>query len=127
MSQPQFIGPSFEDLRRIARKNQQRHALSKGTRVRQGRSHVIAAVRAHEQSLEGALADERARGLTVYEILLAQHGWGRERVLLALKRTAWRLWGEQALAMAETRRVGDLTPREREALIAAAGDRRTAA
>jgi hypothetical protein len=85
-------------------------ALERATAVRAGIADVKRAVKAHELSIEAALMDPKAHGMSLCDLLIAQYGWGAERVWRAFRRAG----KEPSL-----RRVGDLTDRERAAIVRA--------
>ncbi len=71
-----------------------------------------------------ALYDPRAGAMTVAQLLRAQWRWGDQRVRRLLADVS--CWGPRprAIDVAETRRVRDLTDRERDELARALGDPR---
>jgi len=93
-------------------------ALALAQEVRFGIRDVLRSVKAHELSITAALVDPHARPLTVYRLLIAQHGWGRDRTLRTLDRAGAILF-EDGPPLSEVLLVGDLTDRQRQALIRA--------
>ena len=110
MSQPQYMD-----------------ALALADEVRLGQCTVLRAVTAHEQSIEGALNDPRAEGITVYKLLGSQYRWGHDRVLKALHETNRLLWPLSTRPFPEGKRMRDLTEREKTALVRACTPKREAA
>jgi hypothetical protein len=96
--------------------------LARANEVRCGMGSLLRAVRAHELSISAALVDPRAKSLTVYRLLMAQYGVGRSRVLAMLARAGRILWRDvtdDGPPVGETVLVGDLTDRQRDALVRA--------
>jgi hypothetical protein len=93
-------------------------------RVRLGQCAVKRAMAAHELSIEAALVDPRARGMSVYALLAAQWRWGEHRAVRALGEVGEILWGEGAPPMSPYRLVGVLSARERAAIAQACKPRR---
>lgn len=86
-------------------------ALLTANEVRIGKSLLRREVRDGLLTLDAALDDPRARTLTIYELLCAQHRWGHlraERVLRPRRdgRTGRDIW--------PFRRVGELTENEKQ-------------
>lgn len=101
--------------------------LERANEARQQQMVVLRAVRAGEMSIGDALADPRAEALRVYRLLIRQRRWGHDRVLRALAEAGALLWPARPVPLGEDRRVGQLTDRERAALVEACGPRRKAA
>lgn len=91
--------------------NQQMQALAKANAVRLERGKLKKAIRDGQLSLEDALNHPALATYGVFNVLHAQHRWGRDRTLRALR-------GAQ---ISESRRVGTLTERERTHLVYVAG------
>jgi hypothetical protein len=94
-------------------------ALARANRTRLGIAAVRAAVRAHELSIEAALLDPRARSMGVARLLIAQYGWGDDRVARALTSASSHLWESPPRLPFVHRAVGSLTERERAAIVQA--------
>ena len=82
---------------------QRRSALENANRVRTGLAEVRKEVSAGTLAAVDALTDERAAALTIGALLLAQRRWGPKRVRELLRR----------LELRETKRLGELTQRQR--------------
>lgn len=85
-------------------------ALERANRIRLARAELKRDVAAGRRTVAAVLLDvpECAAGMTAYDLLRAQRQWGRSRTL--------RLLG--LAAVRESRRVGDLTDRQRETIAA---------
>jgi hypothetical protein len=94
-------------------------ALEQAGRVRLGQKAVLRSVADGETSIAEALADPRAEGIKVYRLLIHQHRWGRRRVRQALQEAGVLLWPAAPVPVGEEERVGELTDRERAALVQA--------
>jgi hypothetical protein len=93
-------------------------ALQRAQVVRFGIRDILRSVKAAEMSITAALVDPRAKPLTVYRLLMAQYGWGQDRTLRTLGRAGAILF-EDGPPLSEVLLVGDLTDRQRQALIRA--------
>lgn len=82
--------------------------------VRYGRSRIKHDLRAGQITLAEALEDECCQTMTVFQLLCAQYGWGRERTVRVLSR----------LQIGELRHVRLLTDRQRALLVEACGKAR---
>ncbi len=78
-------------------------ALRKANTVRLGASEVKRAIASGEMGIDEAVFDPRATCLTTYALLCSQRRWGRHKTTRVLAK----------LGIRETRRVGDLTARQR--------------
>lgn len=88
-------------------------ALDRANASRLGAAAIKHAIKAGEMTVEQALTDERAGVITVLDLLRSQPRWGYE--------TAWRLLHAKGAEdarnrISETKRVRDLTPRQRALL-----------
>ena len=92
-------------------------------RERLGRKELKRALRAAELSLSAALVDPRARRLSLEQLLGSQWGWGARRVQETLAAMGRMLWGECGVPQPGETLVGDLTDRQREALLRACSRR----
>lgn len=92
-----------------AREQQARSALKLANEVRFAASRLKREVKAGEISLAAAIEDERAGCLEVIVLLTAQQGFGRG--------SARRVLRDELIA--ETKRVRELTPRQRRAIVRA--------
>lgn len=88
-------------------------ALDRANEVRLARVVLKREVRSGALSLGDALVDGRAGSMEVKQLVECQHRWGRRRTLRVLR----------GLRIGEKRRVGDLTERQRAALVEACGER----
>jgi hypothetical protein len=88
---------------------------------------VLRAVEAGRMSIRDALIDPRAEGIKVYKLLVRQCRWGPRRARQALQEAGALLWPAAPVPIGEERRVGELTDRERAALIEACSPKREAA
>ena len=91
-------------------------ARERANRVKRDRVGVKRRLRAGEVTLAEALEHECCQTMTVFQLLCAQYGWGRERTVRVLSR----------LQISELRHVGLLTDRQRALLVEACGGRRDA-
>jgi hypothetical protein len=82
-------------------------ALERANTLRTGGAAVKREIKHGVLSLRAALDDPRAGVLPVYDLLAAQRRWGRERTVRALA----------VLRVRDTKRVRDLTSRQREAIV----------
>lgn len=87
-------------------------ALRRANRVRLGLAAVKAEVAAGDLTVAEALEDPRAVSLQLDELLMCQRRWGRARARRAI--LAASSAGGLIVPLSENRRVGDLTPRQRE-------------
>lgn len=83
-------------------------ALQRANAVRVGIAAIRRELGAGAITVEEALADERAQSMTVFDVLRAQHRWGRTRTLGALR----------SVHVSENRRVRDLTDRQHDVIAA---------
>lgn len=88
-------------------------ALEKANRSRLAGAEIRREIRQGLISVTAALYDERAGSLTVMHLLGAQHGWGPFRVRRLMECVAW---GLNDFAIRETKRVRELTERQRAEL-----------
>lgn len=88
-------------------------ALRRANRSRVGGAEVKALLKRGDMMITDAIRDERAGVLTVLELLMAQPRWGYQRAsrLLAQEATA-----DPVNRISESRRVRDLTSRQRDLL-----------
>jgi hypothetical protein len=98
-------------------------ALEKASSVRREHFAIRSALRAAEMSLPAALADSRAQRMTIEHVLCAQDGWGFARSWKALLQAGRLLWPDAIgpSPVQPAKLVGDLTDRERQALLRACG------
>lgn len=87
---------------------QHMQALGRANDIRVARCTLKRRIRAGELDAAGILTSppEEALTMSVLELLQVQHRWGRARALKLLRKAA----------MSETRRVGELTERQRLSL-----------
>jgi hypothetical protein len=93
--------------------SQQLEALQIANRVRFDGMHVRQEVTAGVITVEQAFNDPRAERMQVGRLLCAQRGWGPSRVHRLLN----------TLMVWPTRRVGDLTERQRARILEALGSK----
>jgi hypothetical protein len=98
---------------RAAREREQLQALALANAVRLAIADVRAEVKSGSLSVRGALDDERAAHMTVFQLLAAQHRWGPYRTATAL----------EFVKLPERKRVLELTERQRELVVAVAAGR----
>lgn len=91
---------------------QRMEALNRANTVRLARAHVKRDLKAGRMSLADALADDCCQSAVAFDLLRSVRGYGLEKA-----RRAFRAGG-----IAETRRVCDLTDRQRRFLTAVALD-----
>lgn len=84
---------------------QRMDALSRANAIRIKRAKLKNEIADGTRTVGGILYDipEQAAGMTIFELLTAQHRWGRSRALKLLARTQVR----------EGKKLGELTPRQR--------------
>jgi hypothetical protein len=89
---------------------QQMEALAKANRVYRDRAILKRAVSSGDTTVAAVVMSNppEAAGMTVYKLLIAQHRWGTDRVGRFLR----------SVPLSESRRVGELTDRERDRLVA---------
>jgi hypothetical protein len=92
-------------------------ALARANKIRFARGDAKRDVYEGRLSFADALYLECCQSMRVLELLMAQHRWGEAK--------ARKLIG--VLRLSHDKRIDELTGRQRRALIAAVGDRRTAA
>jgi hypothetical protein len=102
-------------------------ALERANEVRLARPALRREVGDGVLSLADALLDPRAASMTVYDLLVCQHRCGPGRAGKALQGAAEELWQACEGPFTATRLVGDLTERERAALVQACSPKREAA
>ncbi len=93
--------------------SQHMDALGRANEVRCARAAVRRKLKKGELSLKAALANPHVQGMKAYDLLMAQWKWGPRRTKTALSRAE----------IFESRRVENLTTRQREALCNQNGDR----
>jgi hypothetical protein len=91
-------------------------ALERANKVRLARSAVKHALRDGSMSVEEALVHPAVRTMTLGFLLQAQWGWGYARVRRMLGRLRFYV---PPVVVSELRSVGDLTDRERVAIVQA--------
>jgi hypothetical protein len=87
-------------------------ALAAANEIRLARAGLRRDVHAGRATIADALGAHCAQSMTVIDLLMCQHRWGRERALRALAHLGLR---------SERRRVSDLTERQRGLLLLALG------
>jgi hypothetical protein len=100
---------------------QSMEALQHANRVRLGQVAVKRALKAAELSIEAALSDPRAQRMSVYDLLMAQWGWGDSRAYRLLRGLHWH---RPPVVVSLHRRVGALSERERAAIVQACKETR---
>lgn len=85
-------------------------ALEHANEIRFARARLRAGLAAGTVTVAGALDAECAQTMTLIDLLMSQHRWGRQRALRALGHVG---------AVSERRRIGDLTDRQRGLLLLA--------
>ncbi len=95
--------PSVEDAG-----PQHLQAFAQANRVRVARAEVKRQLKAGEMSFEDALYHPMTQTMTVFDLLSAQHRWGRDRVLKVLA----------PFHISELKQVGALTDRQRTSILA---------
>jgi hypothetical protein len=90
--------------------SQQMEALAKANRVYRDRAILKRAVASGDTTVAAVVLANppEAAGMTVYKLLIVQHGWGPGKVGRFLR----------SVPLSESRRVGELTDRERDRLVA---------
>jgi hypothetical protein len=94
----------------IAAQQTQRHAaLARANAIRLGRAALKRSIQAGHRHVVDVIADcpPEAASMPVVELLGAQHRWGETRALRLVRRAE----------LPETKVVGQLTPRQRRALV----------
>lgn len=91
-------------------------ALGHANEVRLARSAVKHALRGGTMSVEGALEHSAVQTMPVGSLLEAQRDWGPARVRRTLGGLRYRV---PPVIVSESRKVGDLTDRERAAIVQA--------
>ena len=86
-------------------------ALEKANEVRLGRAELKRQIKAGKKTVAEALEHPYAASLRVADLLALQKYWGVTKVNRLLSRAAYR-----GVVVAGTRRVRDLTDKQREAL-----------
>ena len=92
-------------------------ALAKASEIRAARYAVKRSVARGETTISEALEDPCCQTMPVFDLLITQRGWGRNRTVNVLA----------GLVISEQRRVGDLTDRQRSLLVQACEPRAVAA
>lgn len=93
----------------MTRAERARRALPAANAVRIAIAELKVEVKAGDILMDDALEDERAQRMRIYDLLRAQEGWGEKKCTRLLR----------DLRISHTRRVEDLTTRERAVI----GDR----
>jgi hypothetical protein len=90
--------------------SQQMEALAKANRVYRDRAILKRAVSSGDTTVAAVVMSNppEAAGMTVYKLLIVQRGWGPDKVGRFLR----------SVPLSESRRVGELTDRERGRLVA---------
>jgi DNA-binding transcriptional ArsR family regulator len=88
-------------------------ALAKANRVRLVRAQVKRDLRARRLTLADALEHPAVQSMTLAALLDAQERWGDARVMAFLARLS-----NRGCPISPSRRIGDLTPRQREIVLA---------
>jgi hypothetical protein len=91
-------------------------ALERANKVRLARSEVKHQLRDRSMPLEQALEHPAVRTMAIGQLLESQQRWGRDRVRRVL---AWLRLCAPPVMVSELRNVGDLTDRERAAIVQA--------
>jgi hypothetical protein len=91
-------------------------ALERANKVRLARSEVKRQLQDGSMSLDGALEHPAVQTMPVGFLLEAQRGWGPAKVRRMLGRLRFYV---PPVVVSELRRVGDLTERERAAIVQA--------
>jgi len=94
-------------------------ALGRANKVRLARSEVKHQLRDGSLSVEEALEHPAVQTMPVGLLLEAQQRWGAIKVRRALGRLRYRV---PPVVVSELRNVGDLTDRERAAIVRACGE-----
>jgi hypothetical protein len=91
-------------------------ALKQANRVRLQAAELKGEVAGGTMTVRAALYDERSHSVTVLDLLMAQRRWGRERSRRFLTSIEYASGEAMPVVIAETKRVGELTPRQRHVL-----------